>query len=364
MEYTSRYRLKDIDSTRLTLVQEGQTGVIDLPFDDPAVVKALLQYLYTFDYNVPEHLEETIAYAQARAMQSKAPASDKPPAAEDSNNGPSPEEPSIETTIEAAPDGYGSYGGDVDLTGSSVEASALGIGSYRPESHSDYLWRMYHRSQHLRPRAEDEQEPRQPQTEGEASTSAPDAPEPEYDERALPPMLFHINVYALADRVQNKPLKTLAETKFEALAKKEWKSPDFPSAIEAIYSVAPPGSTGDSLRKMIVRLVVSHAKELFNLDRGFTSMLQDTPDFAADLARALSGAGISAKGAELNIDVEELCCPGCKFIMKAAIAQSVTMLTCPICRWEGIVSRWRHGQKEQGTLKKGRRSVLTSSWEL
>ena len=342
--------------------QEGQTGVVDLPFDDPAVVKALLQYLYTFDYSVPEHLEETIAFAQARAMQQKAPPTldveEKETALDDLGE----QDPTGQEAIEDSQ----SYGGDVDLTGSRVEPAALGIGSHRPENHSDYLWRMYHRSQLARPGVDDDHEQMQSHThmdENQPASTMP-APEPEYDERALPPMLFHVNVYALADRVQNKPLKSLAENKFEALAKKEWKSPDFPSAIEAVYSVAPPGITGDSLRTMIVRLVVLHAKELFHLDRGFTSMLQDTPDFAADLARALSGAGISSKGAELNVDVEELCCPGCKFVMKAALPKDTSMLTCPVCRWEGIVSRWRHGLKDQGVLKKGRRSVLTSSWEL
>jgi hypothetical protein len=219
---------------------------------------------------------------------------------------------------------------------------------------------MYHRS--LLPRPYGDGIPDAEQNEAEAKGELP--PAPEYDERALPPMLFHINVYALADRVQNTPLKTLSESKFEHLAKKEWKSPDFPSAIEAIYSVAPPGSTGASLRKMIVRLCVAHAKELFNLDRGFSAMLADTPDFAADLARALSGAGVEARGLEGGVDLEELCCPGCKFVMRASVGPGVSMLTCPVCKWEGIVSRWRQGGKDQGVLKKGRRSVPTSSWEL
>jgi len=334
--------------------------VVDLPFDDPAVVKALLQYLYTFDYKVPDDLEETIAYAQARAMQQRAQSEVTVPVQTNVTNDEQPPDP------EPAVEDPHSYGGNVDLTGSTTGPSSLGIGSYRPESHADYLWRMYHRSQLPRLGMDDEHGQTTAQSEGERSESTAEQQhqQVEYDERALPPMLFHINVYALADRVQNKPLKDLAESKFEVLAQKEWKSPDFPSAVEAIYSVAPPGNTGDSLRKMIVRLVVAHAKELFYLDRGFSSMIQDTPDFAADLARALSGAGISSKGPELNIDVEELCCPGCKFIMKAAIAPSVTMLTCPVCRWEGIISRWRNGMKDQGTLKKGRRSVLTSSWEL
>jgi hypothetical protein len=324
-------------------------------------VKAMLQYLYTFDYKVPDNLEETIAFAQARAMQAKTPASGDPVTIETKE----PEgEPADEDQADSEEQSGLGYGGNTDLTGTTVEPHAIGIGSYRPESHSDYLWRMYHRSLRPRPGLDDDEHESINTAEAETSIPQAEEPVPEYDERALPPMLFHINVYALADRVQNTALKNLAESKFEALAKKEWKSPDFPSAIEAIYSVAPPGRTGDSLRKMIVRLVVSHAKELFGLDRGFTLMLQDTPDFAADLARALSGAGISSKGAELNVDVEELCCPGCKFIMKAALAATVTMLTCPVCRWEGIVSRWRHGMKDQGVLKKGRRSVLTNSWEL
>jgi hypothetical protein len=308
-----------------------------------------LQYLYTLDYKVPDDIEESMAYAQARAFQQKELGPPQPDLEAQRPESVAPEEVEQGTR----------YGEETDLTGSTVDPAAIGIGSYRPESHSAYLWRMYHRS--LRPRAEleDELDPA-----GEPPGPSEEEAQWEYDTRALPPMLFHVNVYALADRVQNTPLKKLAEKKFEALANKEWKSPDFPAAIESIYSVAPPGSTGDSLRKMIVRLVVSHAKELFSLDKGFTAMLQDTPDFAADLARALSGAGVSSRGAELNVDVEELCCPGCKFTMKASIKPNVAMLTCPICKWEGIASRWRHGAKDQGVLRKGRRSVLTNSWEL
>lgn len=317
----------------------------------------MLQYLYTFDYSVPDDLEETIAFAQARSLQQRTPA----PAVLENEEEPvtDGEDQSNEEMAEDNPD---IYGGDRDLTGSNVEPSAIGIGSYRPVSHADYLWRMYRRS--LRTgTGTDAEHPEEHTEEGNASTR-PEAPQMEYDERALPPMLFHVNVYALADRIQNKPLKTLAEKKFEVIAKKEWKLPDFPSAVQAVYSVAPPGSTGDSLRKMIIRLVVSHAKELFNLDRGFTAMLQDTPDFAADLARALAGAGISAKGAEVNVDVEELSCPGCKFAMKASIAPNVAMLVCPVCRCEGVVNRWRQGMKEPRALKKGRRNVFaTSGWE-
>jgi hypothetical protein len=322
-----------------------------LPFDDPAVVKALLQYFYMFDYSIPDDLEESFAYSQARALQQKAASSTRLDADAQELAQAEPPEEEIEEDPHA-------YGGAQDLSGSTTD-TAVRIGGFRPESHADYLWRMYHRSLRPRPELEDDLEAQS----GESSLVAGE-PQQEYDERALPPMLFHINVYALADRVQHTPLKKLAETKFEALANKEWKSPDFPSAIEAIYSVAPPGTTGESLRKMIVRMVVSHAKELFGLDRGFSAMLQDTPDFAADLARALSGAGVSTKGAETNVDVEELCCPSCKFIMRAALSSGITMLTCPVCKWEGIVSRWRHGMKDQGVLKKGRRSVLTSSWEL
>jgi hypothetical protein len=310
-----------------------------------------LQYLYTFDYTVPDDIEESIAYSQARKIQQKALASIE--------QGSEAQESSVAESVADQAELDAPYGGDRDLTGLTVDSSAR-IGSNRLDSHADYLWRMYHRSIRPRPELYEDPEP----VCGELSALAEECLQEEYDSRALSPMLFHINVYALADRVQIEALKKLAEKNFGALAKKEWKSPDFASAIEEIYSVAPPGTAGDSLRKMIVRLVVSHAKELFSLDRGFMTMLQNTPEFAADLARALSGAGVSSRGAEVNVDMEELRCLGCKFTMKASLSPDVAMLTCPVCKWDGIVSRWRHGSKDQGVLKKGRRSISTTNWEL
>ncbi|KIW06027.1 uncharacterized protein PV09_03206 [Verruconis gallopava] len=317
--------------------QEGQTNVINLPFDDPLVVKALLQYLYTFDYTVPEDLEASIVCSQARTLQKKTPARSQSGDTERQEQHHGQDDSVVGQTSPSL-----TYGTDTDLTGAAVEPSALGIGSYRPESHVHYLWRMYRRS--LRPRMDAEDE--FGENVDDASTAKIEASRAEYDDRALLTMLFHVNVYALADRVQNKPLKMLAEQRFEKLAKNQWKSPDFPAVVQAIYDVVPPGREGDSLRNMIVRLVVSHAKELFSLDRGFTAMLQVTPDFGTDLARALSGAGVSTKGPEANVDLEELCCRQCMFTMKTILKPAMSILTCPLCRWHGNVEVWRNGSKE------------------
>ncbi|OCL05311.1 hypothetical protein AOQ84DRAFT_257261, partial [Glonium stellatum] len=58
------------------------------------------------------------------------------------------------------------------------------------------------------------------------------------------PLLFHIKVYALAEKILWDPLKILAENKFEASLASKWDSITFPLAIRFVYDVAPPGQRG------------------------------------------------------------------------------------------------------------------------
>jgi hypothetical protein len=300
-----------------------------MPFDDPDAVKAMLQYLYTFDYDMPEdsyEVKETMEEATESRLRSL-----------------------HEKAVE-----------HVSLLRHLAEEDIPDF--------TDYSTRV---ADELEVTVEDDAELDYLPIDDTASSLVADLERitiqeenDEIHEHTTCPMLFHIKVYALADRIQNPALKDLAERKFESIVALEWKSREFSSAIQAVYSVAPPGPNGDSIRKTVIRLAVSHARDLFSLDRGFSTMLQETPEFGKDLAMGLCGAGIGGSP-EYYTDLEELKCPKCAFIFKATLTTNMYHLSCPICKNENTVRKWRQGGVEKDKTRRKKRSLLTSSeWEL
>jgi len=260
--------------------------LIDLPFDDPAAVEAMLQFLYTFDYCCPEKVSE--------AVDSELPLGS---AIDPNDNRPQQDEPV--TSLSALSESEVGILKGWDPIGLGSAAGSL------PE---------------LAPL-------RQP---GLAENS---------EAQSVSPMLFHVQVYALGDRIQNMPLKNLAQEKFEAVASKEWNSSDLPAAVQAIYSVAPPGVNGNGFRETIIRIVVEHSRDLFILDCGLSTMVQKIPDFGKDMVKALSGAGIHGLP-KPGLDLEELKCLKCSFTFKATLDIGFTHLTCPLCKQEKGIREW------------------------
>jgi hypothetical protein len=301
-----------------------------MPFDDPEAVKAMLQYLYTFDYDMPEDPYEE----------------DKETAEEN-----------IESRLRS-------------LHEQAVERASLlrHLDEEDIPDFTDYSTRI---ADELEVTVEDDTELDYLPIDEAANSLASNFDEitiqeekDEFQEHNMCPMLFHIKVYALADRIQNPALKDLAERKFESIVSLEWKSREFSSAIQSVYSVAPPGPNGDSIRKTVIRLAVSHARDLFSLDRGFSTMLQETPEFGKDLAMGLCGAGIGGSP-EYYTDLEELKCPKCAFVLKATLTTNMYHLSCPICKNENTVRKWRQGGVEKDKTRRKKRSLLTSTeWEL
>jgi hypothetical protein len=67
-------------------------------------------------------------------------------------------------------------------------------------------------------------------------------------------MLFHLQIYALANLMAIDPLKDLAQVKFQGIAEQDWNSSVFPDAIRVVYEVSPPGSYGEQLHSIVVNI--------------------------------------------------------------------------------------------------------------
>jgi hypothetical protein len=103
-------------------------------------------------------------------------------------------------------------------------------------------------------------------------------------------MIFHLQVYALANRLQIQDLKNLAAENFADVIIKHWGDPSFPAAIQFAYSIAPPSTEGDDLRASVVDVATAHAKDLFTNGGKeiFLMMMENNAEFGKDLSRSLA----------------------------------------------------------------------------
>jgi hypothetical protein len=141
--------------------------------------------------------------------------------------------------------------------------------------------------------------------------------------------MFHVEMYAIADRIQNEDLKLFAQERFGEVARTAWDDPAFPWAIEAVYTVAPPGPKGEPFRCIATRVAAQHAKMLFEKDSTFDMITENNAGFGRDLAKALTvtyhqerdtfrclkpscgfSFGVSSHTSSLDT-LEDLYCPVC-----------------------------------------------------
>lgn len=102
-------------------------------------------------------------------------------------------------------------------------------------------------------------------------------------------MMFHLQVYTVADQLRIVDLKLSAEDSLRLAANEHWKEPSFPSTIRFAYSIAPPSSEGEGLRKIVVELAAENAKHLFTeKESTFSKMMESNADFGRDLSRRLA----------------------------------------------------------------------------
>jgi hypothetical protein len=127
-------------------------------------------------------------------------------------------------------------------------------------------------------------------------------------------LIYHVDVYALADRVQNEHLKKLAEQNLKACIAEHWDSSLFPECIKLVYDITPPGPSGDGFRSVVVNCAREHSKQLL-LKSSFSTMMEGVADFGRDLCKVLSGLPIGDVSAYANeeeaTDQLFMDCPSC-----------------------------------------------------
>ena len=156
-------------------------------------------------------------------------------------------------------------------------------------------------------------------------------------------MMFHLHVWALADRIQISKLKDLAENNFYIVIYKHWNDPTFPAAVQFVYSIAPPNQGGKDLKATVLKVSAKQAKELFaNPNHLFEDMMDNLAEFGKDLSKWQAGEG------------EQLTCRSCSFSFKATLRDDLNYITCPACTKRDIANNWRENPS-QAKLKKDKK---------
>lgn len=101
----------------------------------------------------------------------------------------------------------------------------------------------------------------------------------------VPEMLFHLDVYALADTMLVNALKCLAQLKFPAITKDGWGSTAFVKAMRMVYEIAPSGSHDQSLRAVIVNTIIENREGLPS-NNGINGLTADVPDLGRDYSKS------------------------------------------------------------------------------
>lgn len=120
-------------------------------------------------------------------------------------------------------------------------------------------------------------------------------------------ILYHIEVYVLADQYAMEHLAGLAAYKFEEAAEAlftQHRSWDVSSAIQMAYSGT--GPSDKMLRPLVVKLALKHWEELFG-SLGSEEDLVTTPELCADMLIAkMSPGGLKLKLKQESIKVHNL----------------------------------------------------------
>jgi len=151
---------------------------------------------------------------------------------------------------------------------------------------------------------------------------------PDHTEHA---MTWHLQVYALADKLQIQDLKSLAQESFEEVVKEHWDHPAFPLAIRSVYAIAPPGLGGTELREIVLKISTAHASELFTATDSFANMMEQVAEFGKDLSVQLAKQCAAVSQALYKMDDPRchICWVG--FGKNLKLLQELEYLTCPAC---------------------------------
>lgn len=158
-------------------------------------------------------------------------------------------------------------------------------------------------------------------------------------------MLFHLQLYTLADTLVIARLKALAQSSFQQAATKEWATPVFPETIKRVYEIT---NGEDQLRGIVVKIAAEHGKELMGKGGAFGVMMGEVAEFGRDVFQVMMGASsVVEMPAVVGEDkMVAYRCPVCPFEFYAkTIGRSE--IACSGC---GVVSKegeWRGVKVEE-----------------
>lgn len=151
-------------------------------------------------------------------------------------------------------------------------------------------------------------------------------------------MIFHLQLYALADTLLVDSLKSLAQTQFQEIVEQDWNTDVFPDTIKRVYEITNPGTAGDQLRAIVVRIAAEHGRELMAQGGQFSMMMGEVAEFGRDVFQIMAGGAVA-----LPLIAEKMVtykCPACpfEFYAKAIERDEIACSGCSVVNQE---SEWR-----------------------
>ncbi len=145
-------------------------------------------------------------------------------------------------------------------------------------------------------------------------------------------MVFHAQVYGIADKYLIPALMEHAKEKFRTAIGTGWAMDDFPLAIAEAYSI--PSGADRGLRDLVVDVSRMNRDELLKKSQ-FRDAFRETPDFAVDMVVSTPSSLATYK------------CPICGKLMHANLAEraSYHCMHCGSKRsdWSSFISRVKQG---------------------
>jgi len=132
-------------------------------------------------------------------------------------------------------------------------------------------------------------------------------------------MIFHAEVYSIADKYDIPTLATYSQEKFKDAVATGWATDDFPKVILEAYSSTPESVRG--LRDPILNVCREHIAELIEKPAFIEVARTTTCLFAADLAKKLAKSNPS----------ESYRCPSCGRTWISTDVPQATLRYCMFC---------------------------------
>ncbi|KAJ5944880.1 hypothetical protein N7516_005048 [Penicillium verrucosum] len=141
------------------------------------------------------------------------------------------------------------------------------------------------------------------------------------------PLLFNVQLYAIANRFEVEYLKVQAKLTFVTLAQDHWDKAEFLTAASEVYKTTPQSDRG--LRDVVVAVCQKYRRELRE-KKEFENLVQETPGLATDIV-LLSHRWLPQSASTRVRLVQSFSCLSCfaKWQIQVGLAEFFT--TCPFC---------------------------------